>query len=199
MMLTRGRVGRPLLICKGAEQQIELMLEKPNLEKVLAYNRQFKVGFIKKKKFYYFKMSDSIERFQIFGHGPYFYFYFLKVMCLYYLVASLLSAPQVFINLNSNGFHSSQTDFIFRTTLGNFLQHDQTIFGYPQKTVLRAFVILDVFNIAVFLLFNIFINFSIFYKFKKIENKDKNIQMLTLQVGGASKSETRESVREFFG
>ena len=94
------------------------ILAKPIIEKY--YNRKLVIEENGKKTYVPFKMGDSIELFQTFGEGTYFYFYFLKYFSIVFGILSLASIFPIYLMIteNTKNFKGDINPF-YKTMLAN--------------------------------------------------------------------------------
>ena len=159
-----------------------------------------------------FKMSDSIEKFQSFGEGVYFYFYFLKYFSTVFFLMMLFTIPViVLIALSDGAGFKADQNFFVRTSLSNFfklqiedgqteVEINQQKSDFEQKASLYFYIFqgLDL-GYSLFLLIAIVVfKIIISKKRKRIDKETLTVQKYTLMVTKIPKEASVDDVKNFF-
>ena len=157
-------------------------------------------------------MCDSIEDFQSFGGGIYFYFFWLKYFSIVFGLMALLTAPIIIIisGWSANGFKGDQ-NYLVKTSLSNFLEL-QIPDGASTETIKT---LTETYNSESRLYYYIFHGLDLGYTFmlwvaiivfkwlmakkiKQIQKKSLTVQKYTLLVKSIPQSTTLPELRKFF-
>lgn len=158
-------------------------------------------------------MSDTIEKFQSFGEGVYFYFYFLKYFTTVFFLMVLFTIPIiVIIGLSDGAGFKADQNFIVRTSLSNFfklqiedgqtqIQINQQKSDFEERSSLYFYIFqgLDL-GYSLFLLIAIVVfKITISKKRKNIDKETLTVQKYTLLVTKIPKNATVDDLKAFFG
>lgn len=158
-------------------------------------------------------MCDSIEHFQNFGEGIYFYFYFLKYMAVCFLIMTLFAVPIIYflLTFDEQGFKSTQSIFV-RSSLSNFLAleieegSDQATISIQteeyRKESSKYFYIFQGLDLGYsFLLWVavLVLKFQMNRKRKEIQKKCLTVQKFSLLVNRVPEGVGIHELKEFFG
>lgn len=157
-------------------------------------------------------MSDSIEKFQSFGEGVYFYFYFLKYFSTVFFLMVLFTLPViVLIGLSDGAGFKGDQNFFVRTSLSNFfklkledgdtqLQIDQKTSDFQKQSSLYFYIFqgLDL-GYSLFLLIAIVVFKIIISKKRKVIDRETlTVQKYTLMITKIPACASVQEVKAFF-